>query len=576
MNNSGTTSLPRLPDYSRSATITAALGTAILVGGVALGLYSRFLAAANPVTPRDDARAELPDALGISAIVVGVAALLVIAAVLLSARRLRAAGFGNLGVAIYLVLAVAIVRTMQLRVPSVAEQIFEHYAAFPQLPTALAAWVLVCLGILVVSYPLTAAACFTPKTRTIAVPATIGLLLCALATGGAPWVGDDDRFIDHRTAASVVAPPIPNRLGQERFRIALPKESKVVVGGPGFVIGTPTGITAYDGATGSARWHYLRPDATEDGVHHEESNLLSIPSENTVLTSWNHLGWIAFDATTGEKLWTESEFADDNTRTAMRVARGFDSAGEPILALVDDELFGGSYGNFARYDARTGRHLWSEPDTPDGCDNRMSQIAITSSAVYQVQVCRNQESAWTTVRALDPAAGAQMAKRDLPNPDPDRAPKVSTQEDTLSVDWPYRNAPLEHLVVAAPGLLSTASVTPDSVKLIANDPATGTVVTNSWSTGITLSQSGAPDRSLTDPDARLSGVSPFDSILLTDELIAVGDAQLRTWRRADLIENTPPVPLGSGQASQIVAAPGIILIPFDDKSAGLQLIGFAP
>ncbi|MFC9871177.1 outer membrane protein assembly factor BamB family protein [Nocardia salmonicida] len=575
MNNSRTTSLPRLPDHSRPATITAALGTAILIGGVALGLYSRFLAAANPVTPGDDARAELPDALGMSAIVVGVVALLIIAAVLLSARRLRAADFGNPGVTIYLVLAVAVVRTMQLHVPSVAEQIFEHYAAFPRLPTAIAAWALVCLGILVVTYPLTAAPRFTPTTRTIAVPATIGLLLCALATGGALWVGDDDRSVDHRTAASVVAPPVPNRLGQERFRIALPKEGRVVVGGPGFIIGTPTGITAYDGATGSARWHYLRPDAAEDGVHQEESNLLSIPAENVVLTSWKHLGWIAFDATTGEKLWTESEFADDS-RTAMRVARSVGAAGEPMLALVYDELFGGSYGNFARYDARTGRHMWSEPATPDGCDDMTSRIAITSPAVYQVQVCRNRESAWTTVLALDPATGAQIARRDLPNPDPDRAPEVSAWEDALLVDWAYRNAPLDHLVVAAPGLLGTAAVTAAYVKVIANDPATGTLVTNSWGTGITLSQGAAPDRSLTDPDARLGGVSPFDAKLITDELIAVDDAQLRTWRRADLVENTPPVPLGSGQSSQIIAAPGIILIPFDDKSAGLQLIGFAP
>ncbi|WKG08097.1 PQQ-binding-like beta-propeller repeat protein [Nocardia sp. PE-7] len=575
MNNSRTTSLPRLPDYSRLATITAALGTAILIGGVALGLFSRFLAAANPVTPGDDARAELPDALGMSAIVVGVVALLTIAAVLLSAQRLRAAGFGNPGMAIYLVLAVAIVRTMQLHVPSVAEQIFEHYAAFPRLPTAIAAWVLVCLGILVVTYPLTAALRFTPTTRTIAVPATIGLLLCALATGGALWVGDDDRSVDHRTAASVVAPPVPNRLGQERFRIALPKEGRVVVGGPGFIIGTPTGITAYDGATGSARWHYLRPDAAEDGVHQEVSNLLSIPAENAVLTSWKHLGWIAFDATTGEKLWTESDFADDS-KTAMRVAHGVGAVGESMLALVDDELFGGSYGNFARYDARTGRHMWSEPATPDGCDDMTSRIAITSPAVYQVQVCRNRESAWTTVLALDPATGAQIARRDLPNPDPDRAPKVSAWEDALLVDWAYRNAPLDHLVVAAPGLLGTAAVTAGYVKVIANDPATGTLVTNSWDTGITLSQGAAPDRSLTDPDARLGGVSPFDAKLITDELIAVGDAQLRTWRRVDLVENTPPVPLGSGQSSQIIAAPGIILIPLDDKSAGQQLIGFAP
>lgn len=303
--------------------------------------------------------------------------------------------------------------------------------------------------------------------------------------------------------------------------------------------------------------------------------MLSIPSENAVLTSWNHLGWIAFDATTGEKLWTESEFADDS-RSAMRVASGFGASSEPMLALVDDELFGGSYGNFARYDARTGRHMWSEPATPDGCDNMKSRIAITSLAVYQVRVCRNELSAWTTVLALDPATGVETAKRDLPNPDPDRAPKVSVQEDALSVDWAYRNAPLDHLVVSAPGLLGTAPVAADYVEVIANDPATGTLVTNSWSTGITLSQGAAPDRSLTDPDAGLGGVSPFDSILLTDELIAVGDAQLRTWRRADLVENTPPVPLGSGQASQIIAAPGIILIPFDDKSAGPQLIGFAP
>ncbi|MFC8380377.1 PQQ-binding-like beta-propeller repeat protein [Nocardia sp. NPDC057272] len=284
---------------------------------------------------------------------------------------------------------------------------------------------------------------------------------------------------------------------------------------------------------------------------------------------------MAFDATTGEKLWTESEFADDS-RTGMRVARGFDAAGEPMLALVDNELFGGSYGNFARYNARTGRHMWSEPATPDGCDTMKSRIAITSPAVYQVRVCRNEESAWTTLLALDPATGAETAKRDLSNPDPDRAPKVSVKKDALSVDWPYRNEPLDHLVVAAPGLLGTTAVTADYVEVIANDPATGTLVTNSWSTGITMSQGAAPDRSLTDPDAGLGGVTPFDSMLIADELIAVGDAQLRTWRRADLVENAPPVPLGSGQASQIIAAPGIILVPFTDKSADLQLIGFAP
>ncbi|MFF2395980.1 PQQ-binding-like beta-propeller repeat protein [Nocardia sp. NPDC058114] len=575
MNNSRTTSLPRLPDCSRLATSTAALGTAVLIGGVTLGLYSRFLAAANPVTPQDDAPAELPDALGMSAIVVGGAALLVVAVVLLAARRLRAAGFGNPGVTIYLVSAVAIGRTVQLHVPSVTEQIFEHYTAFPRLPTALAAWVLVCLGILALCYPLTVAPRFTPTTRTIAVPATIGLLLCALATGAALRAGDDDRSVDHRTAASVVAPPIPNRLGQERFRMDLEEGSSTVVGGPGFVVGTTAGITAYDGATGTFRWNYLRPDAAESGVFHRAENLLSIPAENVVVTSWNHLGWIAFDATTGEKLWTESEFADDS-RSEMRVARGFGTAGETALALVDDELFGVSLGNFARYDARTGRHMWSEPAPPEGCAKKGSQIAVTAPAVYRLLICRNAESAWTTVLALDPATGTQIAKRDLPNPDPDRAPTVSVRKDALSVDWRYRNAPLDHLVVTSPELLSIAAVTAGHVEVIALDPATGTVVTISGDTGITLSEGGDPARSRADPVARSVSLKPSDSMLLTEELVTVRGEQLRTWRREDLAENPSPVPLGSGQASQIIAAPGIILVPFTDKSAGRQLIGFAP
>ncbi|MFD3703926.1 PQQ-binding-like beta-propeller repeat protein [Nocardia sp. NPDC058658] len=569
------TSLPRLPDYSRVANVAAITGTAVLLGGVGLGIYSRFIAAPNPVAPQDDGLAALPDALGMSAIVVGVMALLVVAVALTWARRLQRAGFGNPGVAIYLVLAVAVVRTLQLHIPSTTKLIADQYAAFPRLPTAVAAWILVCLGILIVSYPLSVAPQFTLKTRGFAVPALIALLVCALTAGVAAWFGNDNRFFEHRPATSVVAAPIPNRLGQERFRIDLPEENRVVVGGPGFIVGTATGITAYDGATGAPRWHYLRPGATEDSVHHSYTELLSIPSENVVVTDWASLGLIAFDATTGRKLWTDSEFVDD-VRDGVRAAKRFDSTTAPMLAWADNDYASHKYGNFRRYDARTGRLLWTVPPVPEMCRKEVSKIAITSRAVYQVLVCHRDQSAWTTIHAFDPATGAQIAQRDLPNPEPDREPRLSVNSDVVSIDWPYRTEPLDRLIITSPAQLSTAATTADTGQVIAADPSTDTVASYSWSTGVTLSEGRIPTQPRVLPDSIPLDVNSSNSALLADEFVAVGPERLHTWRRDDLTGRSTPVPTAPTKSSQIIAAPGIILIATSDKAGSDQLIGFAP
>ena len=65
---------------------------------------------------------------------------------------------------------------------------------------------------------------------------------------------------------------------------------------------TEDGVTVYDGATGTERWHYRRIGATRATVWNRPDRTISLRGENVVLTFWDKRGWLAFDAATGEVL----------------------------------------------------------------------------------------------------------------------------------------------------------------------------------------------------------------------------------------------------------------------------------
>ncbi|MFB7875600.1 PQQ-binding-like beta-propeller repeat protein [Nocardia sp. NPDC056064] len=558
------TSLPRRPDYSRPVSAAAVLGVILLVGGVLLGLYSLFIAADSRVDVSADVVTDLSTDLGLLAVGLGIASLLVLASALRWARTLQAKGIGNVpSAAMHVIVVIGFLAVWRLHIPSTVETTFEHYAAFPKLPMSVAAWALVVVGTLLVlgaaiSPPLYGA---LPK-RTGAIMAAIGVLACVAATGAAVWAGDDSRFFDHRTVADAPAPPSPNQLGQERFRLMLPRNTTVVAGGHGFLVATPTGITAHDGTTGAPRWHYQRPTATKRGVHLDIESLFSITAENTVVTYWNRLGWIAFDATTGEILWTDSDFTSDS-ESGPSTLRGDEK--HTVLARAED-------GDFRRYDARTGNRMWSAPPIPDRCRSDKSQIAVTSLAVYQVMVCRDTIGPATTVRTLDAATGAITTERAFPTPEPNRPPTISVVDDVVSLDWNYRTTDLRHLHFVSPAHLVTAEITTPVDVLVADRT---TVLTSTRFDETTASDRADFTRSRTLP-LTLDSLSPlsYQHLLLDDELISIAYG-LKTWQRPELNETTP-APLTGCDPAGLVSAPGTTLVFCSTQTHKWQLIGFTP
>ncbi|MFD4353246.1 PQQ-binding-like beta-propeller repeat protein [Nocardia sp. NPDC058518] len=563
MNDSSTTSLPRLPDYSRPTTAAAILGTAVLSGGVTVAIYSLFFAAGNPYAGDIDSEETLSVQLGVFSTAIGTAALLILAVTLRWSANLRAAGLGNPPVVIMsVVVAVEILICTNLDIPSTVDRIFDIYAAYPQLPMAVAAWYLVILGsVLVLGATLAPPARRALSTRSGAILAAIGVLVCATAAGLALRAGDDDRVIDHRTAAATAVAPVPNRLGSEKFRINLKDSRRVVVGGNGFFIGSKEGITAYDGATGTPRWHYLRQNVTSRGVQHSPDSMVSVPSENVLATYWENLGWIGFDASTGERLWTDSEFSRGRREHGPTTGTTYGDEPAPLLVRVTD-------CGLARYEARSGRLMWAHP-RKTFCRSRDSKIAFTSHAIYRMSAVGTTQ---TTISAFDLATGATIAERSIPNPDSDRTPELSVVDDVVSIDW--RDKTAGHLHFDSPDNLRTATVT-EPAEVIAADPSTGTIVTRSDRDAVTVSETRVPARSRPVEGLPSYWSHKFDALLLTDELV-VSTEGLRTWKRTDLTETTPDHILSSCSLLGASEAPGVVLIRCGDSRSTPQIVGFAP
>ncbi|MFD6395320.1 PQQ-binding-like beta-propeller repeat protein [Nocardia sp. NPDC060249] len=563
MNSSTTTSLPRLPDYSRPATAAAILGAAVLSGGVTVAIYSLYFAADNPFAGTIDSEETLSDTLGVFSIAFGAAALLLLAVALRWSVTLRAAGFGNPPVLIMsVVLAVEVIICANLDILSTVDQVFDDYAAYPRLPMAVAAWYLVIAGsVLALGTTLAPPSRRALTTRSGAVLAAIGVLACAAAAGVAQCVGDDDRVIDHRTAAATAVSPVPNRLGSEKFRINLKDSRRVVVGGNGFFVGSKEGITAYDGATGNPRWHYLRPKVTSRGVQHSPDSMVSVPAENVVATYWENLGWIAFDASTGERLWTDSEFSRGRPEHGPTAGTTYGDEPAPFLVRVTD-------CTLARYEARSGRLMWAHPGQ-NVCRIRDSKIAVTSHAIYRMSAVGTTQ---TLISAFDLATGATVAERKIPNPDSDRTPKLSVVDDVVSIDWHDKTA--GHLRFESPDNLRTAAVT-EPAEVIAADPSTGTIVTRSDRDAVTMSETRAPAGSRPVVGLPSYWSYKFDALLLTDELV-ISTEGLRTWKRSDLTENTPDDALSSCSLLGASQAPGVVLLRCGDSRSTPQIVGFAP
>ncbi|MFC4126345.1 outer membrane protein assembly factor BamB family protein [Nocardia rhizosphaerae] len=547
--------LPRLPDYSRPVTLAAIPGVVLLLGGVLLGAYSVFVAAGNPYLPTGS-DADLPGTLGRFAIGFGTAVLL-LQATLCWSRRARAAGLGNPAAVLSPVLLVAwVVVTWKLRVLSTASRLIETHAAFPQLPTAVAAWILVLVGtVLCLGTALAPPRVWTVERRPAAIAAGSGVLVCAVVAASALYLGDDSRFVDASTAADAVAPSAPHRLGTERSRFTVAADDRVIFGGHGYFVGSSKGVTAYN-ADGTPRWHHLRPDATEDTVGHNTDSMRHFPAENVLLTYWHRLGWKAFDTSTGRVLWTESEFSRDSGRFGRVLP---DQFGAPFPARGED-------GVLARYDARTGQRLWQVTKADSPCSS-IPTFAMTPTAVYLVAHCPGDEVV-TVVLAMSPATGETLARREIAVP-ARTPPQVTVVDDAVAITWALGSDEPSQLRFGSVRQLESAALTERVHVVAAAD-------------GDTISRpAGGQTLVLHEPAANLVREIPgwqrnWDyagkPILTADEIMTIDTDVIRTWRRADLVETTAARRLVSCTPTRLVRAAGRTFVVCGTGAGSMQTI----
>ncbi|MEV5649224.1 PQQ-binding-like beta-propeller repeat protein [Nocardia sp. NPDC052254] len=418
---------------SRSVPVSAlcgALGCGLIIGGVALAVYSRFWASTWPLdtvigqdlfgsfTGLDVS--SVPARYATTAAIIGIlmsVSVVVVTAMGTSAgprhqlmRRLaRVVWAGGLLILPWMAIAG--------HLPGVWRQVRVQFPLFEQLPTALAAAALVVGGTALTSGLLWRRPRNETSSRLLPVVALVaGVIVAAAVAVPANGAGDDRHHVDRTTAPASAAPAMPQRLGAQRYELTVPlvgEQPDVVVAGAGFVAASPRGITAYDGGTGAERWHHLRTDNVDPGSHtylrYESGSLHSLDGGSVVLARWNRLGWTAFDAVTGETLWNESEFTRDDSRGTfwdLGERGSFRPTPGPLVLSNKDHI--------VRYDARTGKRSWTVDTAGIDCADASASLAITDDAIYRMAGCERGGEPVAMVAVLDSGTGAIIAREELP------------------------------------------------------------------------------------------------------------------------------------------------------------------
>lgn len=446
---------------SRATVIDTVCGSGfgLLIGGVALGVYSRVAAATMHLGDRnrESEIQGLPEQVGNTALVLGGVVLVVVATVTATRLPRRKPWAWRtdpvIGWAVALVLLVGAAVFFGNDYWAKYTELRTEYPYFPRMSTAMAAFALVMVGTACIAAGMMAPGRAADRKAAdwLRLVVRAGLVPAIVVSAVAIWAGEDSWNIDHVTADRVAVPPVPERLGTERYRVQIPlKDSsevpyngagfEVVAAGAGFVVSGHAGLTAYDGVTGVERWHYRRTEQSGEVVPYSTGTLKSV-GEDVVIAAWHHAGWQGFDATTGEVLWTDSEFARDS--------KSVDWSWLPVtsstLALANPTQLAG-------YDPRTGVRRWlidtAHPSCPvaerNSWTHSIEDVGV-GAVLYRARQCVADDLSWWNVMATDGKTGAVLASNDVAhNTLPaDRSAGVSNMTvrrlgDSLVLNWQDR------------------------------------------------------------------------------------------------------------------------------------------
>lgn len=251
----------------------------------------------------------------------------------------------------------------------------------------------------------------------------LGVVVAVAVAGSVVWAADDTRNVVHTTAESITAPAVPDRFGNEAYRLSvdlatsrraeyLGTSRAVVPAGPGFVTVEPYAVVGRDGRTGEERWRYGRRSPEDGGPDTRTSatSVYSYDGGSVVVASFRNeqesAVAVGLDATTGEVLWTD----DDPWFSPAVVVPGSDASGSVVHPFTWSE------NTLTRYDARSGQPLWTT--SPTACDPGYEEGEYrwlpfaTTEAVYVLDECRPADSAGAII-ALDPESGDVLGTREL-------------------------------------------------------------------------------------------------------------------------------------------------------------------
>lgn len=258
----------------------------------------------------------------------------------------------------------------------------EFPRAFDLPPVITAVWVLIAAAVVLAFVAALDADLLrhseSPRHRWAwAVGVVVPLVVIPLAVAGVERKGPDPAAL----AGVADAPPIPTDSSITNARIinlpALPDSSfdstsrrtKLIPTGPGYLIEDESGIHVYNGEDGTHRW---TRNPSDFGCDHRETTSLGGTSSRASIIVHCAVApgyTIAFDAFTGEHLWTSD-------RIASPVDIPWTS---PVLLALSDGIVG--------VDIRTGETSW-RGDRADPCTDGEFNVAVAGDHVVSTETCR--------------------------------------------------------------------------------------------------------------------------------------------------------------------------------------------
>ncbi|MFD6390807.1 PQQ-binding-like beta-propeller repeat protein [Nocardia sp. NPDC060259] len=582
--------------FARQRASAAAVGTGLLAGGVILALYSWLGAESRSVSAT---LAQSEHFAAVSAVLGSLVLAVIVAAWFTGRRRtidlwnsqhrweLLASG------AVVLVIVFLLGFSWSRHLPSSYSVIRAEERYFGQLPTAVGATVLVGTGaILALLLTIHMGLARTLDRRILTTAVAAGLVVSAAVGVTAVRAGDDSVNVDHLTVAAAPIAPVPSRLGSESYRLQLPPinerpestRRKVIAAGNGFVVASVDGLRAYDGATGTPRWHYLRrPQSGHRVLSLEHGSTFATVDGSVLITRWtggDDAILVTFDAVTGRTLWSSDDDNDFTSDYRHRATRLTDSAtSTDVILETRTEITG--------YDVRTAERRWSAPIPSDTCKLEAGDTVVSANAVYRLIRCA--DSPWRIV-AIDTNAGELAGIRDIRA---DSIPLVSLLSNTLLVDWRQPEyGDRVHILVDEPGKLMTAAVRttgrpfaadprgPD-ILLEVKDP--GSQRGSTYAGAATIDS--ATDRRI--PDMVPGFVDSSAIRLLTDEIVDLdydSSPTLSIWDRRTLFppitipvaSTCRPGPRGTQPTLTPVSSAVLLVCQNNEEIGGatLDIIGF--